>query len=54
MSKSEETMIDPVCGMTISRKTAAASYEYDGKTYYFCSTACKESFVREPQKYLGK
>lgn len=24
----------------------------DGKTYYFCSEACREAFVSEPKKYV--
>jgi len=56
LAEKEETMtvIDPVCGMTIDRKSAAATYEYQGKTYYFCSTACKDRFAKDPQKYLSK
>jgi len=27
--------IDPVCGMTVQPASAAGSYEYQGKTYYF-------------------
>ncbi|MFZ1803212.1 MAG: YHS domain-containing protein, partial [Nitrospira sp.] len=36
--------IDPVCGMTVQPATAAGSYEYRGKTYYFCATRCLEKF----------
>ena len=28
---------DPVCGMEVDEKTAAAQYEYKGKIYYFCA-----------------
>lgn len=45
---------DPVCGMEIDEKTAAGKSEYKGKTYYFCSTGCKKSFDKEPEKYVGK
>src|SRR5215218_6279391 len=31
------TVTDPVCGMEIDTDAAAASEEYQGKTYYFCS-----------------
>ena len=31
------TVTDPVCGMEIDSAAAAASEEYGGKTYYFCS-----------------
>ncbi|MFW5999026.1 MAG: YHS domain-containing protein [Halanaerobiaceae bacterium] len=43
---------DPVCDMDVDPDKAAASYEYDGKTYYFCATACKEKFAEEPEKYV--
>jgi len=42
---------DPVCGMEMDRKKAAATHDYQGKTYHFCSAACKSSFVKEPEKY---
>ena len=45
---------DPVCGMDVDPKTAAAQSEYQGKTYYFCSLGCKKDFDKEPQKYVGK
>jgi Cu+-exporting ATPase len=44
--------IDPVCGMTVQPATAAGSYEYEGKTYYFCTTSCLEKFRADPESYL--
>lgn len=44
---------DPVCGMMVDPKTAAAKMEYQGKTYYFCSPGCKSDFEKDPQQYLG-
>jgi len=44
--------IDPVCGMTIQPATAAGSYEYQGKTYYFCATSCLTKFRADPVYYL--
>jgi Cu+-exporting ATPase len=44
---------DPVCGMTIESTDAAASSRWEGKTRYFCSTACKEAFDANPAKYEG-
>jgi xanthine dehydrogenase accessory factor len=43
--------IDPVCGMTVS---SSSDYflEFNGQMRFFCSSACKESFESEPQKYL--
>ncbi len=44
--------IDPVCGMTVHPATAAASYVYEGKTYYFCCQSCSTRFQADPVKYL--
>jgi Cu+-exporting ATPase len=44
--------IDPVCGMTVQPATAAGSYEYQGKIYYFCATSCLTKFRAEPNHYL--
>ena len=43
---------DPVCGMECDEKTATATSEYKGKTYYFCAVGCKNAFDTEPEKYL--
>ena len=48
----ERIYIDPVCGMEVSRLTAPAATNYQGKTYYFCATVCKEAFEAEPEKYI--
>ncbi len=45
---------DPVCGMDVDEKKAAAKSDYKGKTYYFCAPGCKVAFDKEPEKYLGK
>lgn len=44
--------IDPVCGMTVQPATAAGSYEYQGKAYYFCATSCFTKFRAGPIYYL--
>jgi P-type Cu+ transporter len=44
---------DVVCGMEIPEDKAAATSEYGGKTYYFCSEHCKREFDKEPEKYLS-
>jgi P-type Cu+ transporter len=43
---------DSVCGMMVDPKTAAYRSEYLGQTYYFCSAEDKESFDKEPRKYV--
>jgi YHS domain-containing protein len=45
---------DPVCGMQVSEQGAAGKSEYQGKTYYFCSPACKSTFDKNPEKYTAK
>ncbi len=52
--KAEETAIDPVCGMTVKKASAKATFDYQGQTYYFCSVGCKDRFAKEPDKYLAK
>ena len=43
---------DPVCGMDVDPATAAATSEYQGKTYYFCAMGCKNRFDKDPQSYI--
>lgn len=44
---------DPVCGMTVDEKKAAATVTHEGKTYYFCASACRDTFVKNPTLYMG-
>ncbi len=44
--------VDPVCRMRVLPETAAARYDYDGKTYYFCAVHCKERFKADPQAFV--
>ncbi len=44
--------IDPVCGMAITPENAAEKYDFQGKTYYFCSTGCLNKFRQDPQSFL--
>ena len=48
-----ETAVDPVCGMTINPKNAAASSEVDGQTIFFCSRSCKSKFDAAPENYAA-
>jgi Cu+-exporting ATPase len=45
--------IDPVCKMKVDPKRPMATYEYKGKTYYFCSMGCKADFEKDPEIYLS-
>jgi YHS domain-containing protein len=50
--KSADTAVDPVCGMTVVKANAKATFDYKGTTYYFCNPGCKDAFAKEPEKYL--
>ena len=50
----EDSAVDPVCGMKIKKADAKATYEHNGKTYYFCMEGCKEKFMKDPEKYAKK
>jgi YHS domain-containing protein len=42
---------DPVCGIMVE-KDPNLSANYDGTTYYFCSKADRETFRKNPRKYV--
>ena len=44
---------DPVCGMEVDEKKAAARSQHRGETYYFCAPGCKKAFDSNPGKYTG-
>jgi len=52
--KSADTATDPVCGMTVKKSEAKATFDYKGTTYYFCGVGCKDAFAKDPEKYLQK
>ncbi len=45
---------DPVCGMEVDEKQAAATSDYQGTTYFFCAPGCKKAFDKDPQRYTGE
>jgi Cu+-exporting ATPase len=45
---------DPVCGMEIDPKNAAANATSGGKVYHFCSKDCQQKFNKDPKKYVGR
>lgn len=42
---------DPVCGMTVSRKSARYMTQHQGERFYFCSSSCEAKFSAEPEKF---
>ncbi|MBL8181671.1 MAG: cadmium-translocating P-type ATPase [Blastocatellia bacterium] len=49
-----EPHIDPVCKMTVTPATAAASFEHEGTMYYFCMTGCRDKFAADPKRFLSE
>jgi Cu+-exporting ATPase len=48
------THVDPICKMLVSPETAAAKYEHDGETFYFCAVGCKNKFVSQLEDKNGE
>jgi YHS domain-containing protein len=44
---------DPVCGMKIDADEATGTVEHEGRTFFFCSEACREAFQADPALYAG-
>src|SRR6516164_4463673 len=44
---------DPVCGVNIETGSAAATREYKGEIFYFCSFGCAGDFAADPSRYVG-
>jgi len=40
--------------MKLDPREAKAAVEFEGRTFYFCSTDCKNEFVAQPRIYLDK
>lgn len=45
--------VDPVCGMDIPTDAAEAITDYEGESYYFCSTECRALFDSAPQRHVN-
>ena len=46
--------VDPVCKMLVTPETAAAEYEYNSQTYYFCMPGCRDRFAADPGRYTAE
>lgn len=50
-------LLDPVCGMSVDvdqAETDGLLLEYDGRTYAFCRTGCRRTFLEEPATFAAK
>lgn len=43
---------DPVCGMEVDEKKAAAFSSYEEQTYYFCARAARQPLTRNRTNIL--
>lgn len=43
---------DPVCGMNLNPSANLVTSDFDGNTYAFCSTDCKEKFDANPHQFV--
>jgi YHS domain-containing protein len=50
---SEENVIDPVCGMTLTRLQAPFTRDLGGASYYLCSIECVGKFDRDGEAYAA-
>lgn len=42
---------DPICGMD-TKEHLSDTITYKGNVYGFCSTMCKEEFLKNPEKHI--
>jgi YHS domain-containing protein len=43
--------IDPVCGMTVTVGSTTPSFNARGRTWWFCSTRCRDRFAADPAAF---
>ncbi|MFC0777018.1 YHS domain-containing protein [Flavobacterium sp. HJSW_4] len=46
--------LDFTCNMDVSKYGVSDTVTYKGKLYGFCSTVCKDDFMKKPDEYLAK
>lgn len=45
--------VDPVCGMTVDIGPATETAEHAGRSWCFCSPACRRAFEADPSAFAG-
>ncbi|MEO8470143.1 MAG: hypothetical protein ABI573_10820 [Chloroflexota bacterium] len=53
MNNRPQTLIDPICGMTVDVDRAEAAgllIEYEARTYGFCRDGCRRTFIEDPAR----
>ncbi len=51
--KLEMNVVDPVCRMLVSPKSAPAHLTFKDKNYYFCSFECAKKFASQPNLFIN-
>ncbi len=46
--------LDPVCKMVLTEEQVKQRYTFNEKTYMFCSDDCRDKFINDPKKYIGR
>lgn len=46
--------LDFSCNMDVSKYGVSDTVTYKGKLYGFCSSVCKDDFMKKPDEYLAK
>ena len=51
--KPGDTAVDPVCKMTVVKANPpGGTAEHESETYYFCAPGCRETFSKDPTKWV--
>lgn len=50
----DQSIIDPVCFMTLNKNNNCPSLTYKFRTYYFCAESCLKAFEKDPERYLKR
>jgi P-type Cu+ transporter len=53
-SPTDNSVKDPVCGMIVDPLKAAGSFDYHGRTFFFCSLDCRKRFKADPERFLNR
>ncbi len=48
-----QTVVDPVCGMTVDVASSHHRLDHEGATYHFCAAGCLRAFESNPDDYLA-
>lgn len=48
------TVKDAVCKMELDETRKRESFEYAGRSYYFCSVGCRAEFQRHAEDYAER